>query len=151
MVKGQRISWLGHLERMEEDRMPKKIFTQELEGSRRRGRPMKRWREEIERDLEVLSLSCASPNQSIYPHPTTWRSILILSTHLRLGLPSGLYPSGFLTKTLSPPPLPYAPHAQSISLHIHTYIYICVYKVKVIPLQARCGPEGGLRYSSTLP
>jgi len=27
-IKGQRISWLGHLERIEEDRMPKKIFTQ---------------------------------------------------------------------------------------------------------------------------
>jgi len=26
---------------MEEDRMPKKIFTQELEGTRRRGRPRK--------------------------------------------------------------------------------------------------------------
>jgi len=38
-MKGQRISWLGHLERMEEDRMPKKIFPQELEGTRRRGRP----------------------------------------------------------------------------------------------------------------
>ena len=37
-----------------------------------------------------LSLSWASPIQSIYPHPTSWRSILILSTHLRLGLPSGL-------------------------------------------------------------
>jgi len=37
-IKGQRISWLGHLERMEEDRMPKKIFAQELEGTRRRGR-----------------------------------------------------------------------------------------------------------------
>jgi hypothetical protein len=35
-IKGQRISWLGHLERMEEDRMPKKIFTQELEGTKRR-------------------------------------------------------------------------------------------------------------------
>jgi len=38
-IKGQRISWLGHLERMEEDRMPKKIFIQELEGMRQRGRP----------------------------------------------------------------------------------------------------------------
>jgi len=35
-----------------------------------------------------LSLFWASPTQSIYPHPTSWRSILILSTHLRLGLPS---------------------------------------------------------------
>jgi len=41
-IKGQRISWLGHLERMEEDRMPKKIFTQELKGTRRRGRHRKR-------------------------------------------------------------------------------------------------------------
>ena len=47
-----------------------------------------------------LSLSWASPIQSIYPHPTSWRSVLILSTHLRLGLPSNLLPSGFLTKTL---------------------------------------------------
>ena len=38
-IKGQRISWLGHLERMEEDRMPKKICTQELERTRRRGGP----------------------------------------------------------------------------------------------------------------
>ena len=55
-IKVQRISWLGHLERMEEDRMPKKIFTQELEGTRRRGRPRKRWKEEVERDLQVLGV-----------------------------------------------------------------------------------------------
>jgi len=53
-IKGQRISWLSHLERMEEDRVPKKIFAQELEGTRRRGRPRKRWKEEVERDLQVL-------------------------------------------------------------------------------------------------
>ena len=41
-----------------------------------------------------LFLSWASPIQSTCPHPTSWRSILILSTHLRLGLPSGLFPSG---------------------------------------------------------
>ena len=44
--------------------------------------------------VRYLSLSCASPIQSTYPHPTSWRSILILSTHLRLGLPSGLFPYG---------------------------------------------------------
>jgi len=40
-IKEQRRSCLGHLQRMEEDRMPKKIFTQELEGTRRKGKPGK--------------------------------------------------------------------------------------------------------------
>ena len=35
--------------------MHKKIFTQELEGTRR-GRPRKRWKEEAERDLQVLGV-----------------------------------------------------------------------------------------------
>ena len=50
-----------------------------------------------------LSLSWASPIQSIFPHPISWGSILILSTHLRLGLPSGFFPSGFPIKTLYTP------------------------------------------------
>jgi len=50
-----------------------------------------------------LSLSWASPIQSTYPHPASWKSILILSTHLQLGLPSGLFPSGFPTKPLYTP------------------------------------------------
>ena len=49
-----------------------------------------------------LSLSWASPIQSIYAHPTSWRSILI-STHLRLGFPSGLLPSGLPSNTLYTP------------------------------------------------
>ena len=35
--------------------------------------------------------------------PTSRRSILILSSHLRLGLPNGLFPSGFPTRTLCTP------------------------------------------------
>jgi hypothetical protein len=40
---------------MEEDRMRKKI-TQGLEGTRRRGRPRERWKEKVERDLQVLGV-----------------------------------------------------------------------------------------------
>ena len=47
-----------------------------------------------------LSLSWANPIQSPQPLPPSWRSILILSCHLGIGLPSGLFPSGFPTKTL---------------------------------------------------
>jgi len=32
------------------------------------------------------------------PHPLSWRPNLILSSHLRLGLPSGLFPSSLPTK-----------------------------------------------------
>ena len=51
--------------------------------------------------------------------PTPWRSSLILSSHLSLGLSSGLFPSGFTTETLY--------------MHVHRFLildpyrYICVY------------------------
>jgi len=41
---------------MEEDKMPKKIFIQELEGTRGRGRPRKEWKEELEKDLQGLAV-----------------------------------------------------------------------------------------------
>ena len=50
-----------------------------------------------------LSLSWARSIQSKPPHPTSWRSILLLSSHLRLCLPNGLFPSGFPTKTWCTP------------------------------------------------
>ena len=72
-IKGQRIRWLGHMERMEEDRMPKKIFTQELEGTRRRGRSRKGWREEVERDLQVLGVRRW---RELVTDRTKWRDIV---------------------------------------------------------------------------
>ena len=50
-----------------------------------------------------LSLSWARSSQSIPSHPTSWKYILKQSSHLCLGLQSGLFPSGFPTKTLYTP------------------------------------------------
>ena len=49
-----------------------------------------------------LSLSWTNSIQSPQLPPTSWTCILI-SSHLRLGLPSGLFPSGFPTRTLCTP------------------------------------------------
>ena len=50
-----------------------------------------------------LSLSWARSIQSMSPQPTYWTAILILSSLLSLGLPIGLLPAGFPTKTLYTP------------------------------------------------
>ena len=50
-----------------------------------------------------LSLSWAWSIQSMALHPTSWRSILILSSRLHLGLTIGLLPPGFPTRTLYTP------------------------------------------------
>jgi hypothetical protein len=47
-----------------------------------------------------LSLCWAKSTQSMPSHRASWSYILILATHLRLCLPSGIFPSGFLIKTL---------------------------------------------------
>jgi hypothetical protein len=66
-----------------------------------------------------LSISWGSSIQSIHPHTTSWRSMLLLLSHLRLGLPSGLFPSGFTTKrlyTTLPSPIRATCHAHHILL-----------------------------------
>ena len=39
-------------------------------------------------------------SSSSLPNSVSWRSIFILFSHLRLGVPCGLHPSGIPTKTL---------------------------------------------------
>ena len=71
----------------------------------------------------VPSLSWACSIQCIPSHLTSWISVLILSSHLLLGLPSGLFPSDFPSKTLRTPLLtPYSLHATPISFK--TYFWL---------------------------
>ena len=75
-----------------------------------------------------LSLSWASS------HPTSWRSILILSTHLHLGLPGGSFPPVSPPRPYTPlSPNPYAPHAQPINKKIYIYSHLkCIVYDKLL-------------------
>ena len=47
-IKRRRIAWLGHVMRMDETRTPKRV------GRRIRGRPRKRWIEDVEEDIQRM-------------------------------------------------------------------------------------------------
>ena len=39
------LKWCGHMKRMGEERLVKKVYRAKVEGSRGRGRPQRRWRD----------------------------------------------------------------------------------------------------------
>jgi hypothetical protein len=55
-VKSQRLGWLGHVERMNEERMSRKLLHGKMEARMRRGRPRKRWLQDLEKDLRVIQV-----------------------------------------------------------------------------------------------
>ena len=93
-----------------------------------------------------LSLSWANSIHSPQPPPTSWRSILILSSHLRLGLPIGVFPSGFPTRTLcTPSPLPHTRQSDVKASYFYTFLcggnwigitrLFALHILKIFPLQ----------------
>lgn len=55
-IKTGRLRWAGHVQRLPETSTTKKIFTGGPGGRRRRGRPRKRWVDDLEDDLRKLGV-----------------------------------------------------------------------------------------------
>ena len=55
-IKRGRLRWLGHVERMPVDRAVSKVHRLKPEGRRQRGRPRKRWLDDVEEDLRSLDV-----------------------------------------------------------------------------------------------
>jgi hypothetical protein len=55
-VKSKRMAWLGHVMRMEGERIPKRVLEWKQIGRRNRGRPRKRWIECIEKDIQIMGI-----------------------------------------------------------------------------------------------
>ena len=47
-----RLQWAGHVERMADDRLPKRAAELRQQGRRRRGRPRLRWEDCVKRDVK---------------------------------------------------------------------------------------------------
>jgi hypothetical protein len=55
-IKAQRLRWLGHVERMPETQMPKRILKGRLDNRRRGGRPRMRWMDSVIADLATMEI-----------------------------------------------------------------------------------------------
>ena len=49
-----RLCWFGHVQRMEEGRIPKRISYMNLETTRQRGGPRNRWQDEVREDGRIV-------------------------------------------------------------------------------------------------
>jgi hypothetical protein len=55
-TKSRRIAWFGHVMRMDEKSKPKRVLEWKPIGKRIRGRPRKRWIEEVEEDIQRMGI-----------------------------------------------------------------------------------------------
>jgi hypothetical protein len=55
-VKARRISWIGHVERTEDSRMPKRVMREKTYTRRKRGRPKVRWLDDVQEDLREMGI-----------------------------------------------------------------------------------------------
>jgi hypothetical protein len=54
--EARRISWIGHVERMEDIRMPKRVMREKIYTRRKRRRPNIRWLDDVQEDLREMGI-----------------------------------------------------------------------------------------------
>ena len=55
-MKARRISWIGHVERMEDSIMPKRVMRENIYTRIKRGRPKVSWLDDVQEDLRAMGM-----------------------------------------------------------------------------------------------
>jgi hypothetical protein len=71
-----RLRWYGHVQRMGNSRLPKRILNAQVPGVRPRGRPRRRFIDSIKSDLEVRGLSLNEQTISLAEDRRVWRGVV---------------------------------------------------------------------------
>ena len=56
-IKYKRLSWLGHVERMTNERVTKTIYKLKPYATRPKGRPRVRWKDDVRNDLRKMGVT----------------------------------------------------------------------------------------------
>ena len=68
------LRWLGHVERMEDDRLARKVYELEVQGPRCRGRPRKEWMDGVKEVLTKMGLTIQEAKACIQDR-REWHSV----------------------------------------------------------------------------
>ena len=68
------LKWFGRVERMESERMTKRVYVSEVEGNRGRGRPPFRWRDGVRRACAEREMGLEEARR-VCMDRDAWRSV----------------------------------------------------------------------------
>src|SRR6218665_1960308 len=81
-IKGRRLQWFGHVERMEEKRLPNAALHGHVEGKRSRGRQRKTWMDNVREDLKEKNIDLTRIGEATR-NREVWRNLVRASSSAR--------------------------------------------------------------------
>ena len=88
VLRASRLRWLGHILRAGPDCFVHRIFLEEMEGRRPRGRPRTRWRDVVGNDLELLGVDLERVEEMAEDR-SSWRRLVVAAKGLNRPIAPG--------------------------------------------------------------
>ena len=80
-IRLNRLRWFGHVQRMEENRIPKRVLYMNSETTRLRGRPRNRWQDEVREDGRIVG---GDRWQGEVCNREEWKKLLRMARNFRI-------------------------------------------------------------------